>query len=113
VSHHADERPAPGAWTFLTDHAHVLVAIARRPRADAPELAAAVGLGVAEVRAVLGDLQDAGYVRRIRHGDTSYTIIDRGKALRHPVERHHPVGRLLDAVESPADVLRGRLAVPD
>ncbi len=99
-------------WTFLTDHARVLVLLAREPRSTAQQLAQQAGLDVATVAAILRDLEAGEYVRRNRHGDTTYTTIDRAKPLRHPVERHHPVGRLLDAVQSPADVLRDRLAAP-
>lgn len=101
------------AWTFLTDHAHVLVLLARDPRGDVPALAEGTGLDVPTVARILTDLQDAGYVRRDHRGEVTYTTIDRAKPLRHPIEAHHPVGRLLDAVQSPADVLRGRLAGTD
>jgi DNA-binding IclR family transcriptional regulator len=96
-------------WTFLTDHAHVLVLLAREPRAEAAQLAAESGLGVRDVGRILSDLEAAGYIRRTHQGETTFTTIDRSKPLRHAVERHHPVGDLLDAVQSPADVLRDRL----
>ena len=98
------------SWTFLTDHAHVLVLRAREPRTDVPGLADQTGLDRATVAAVLRDLEAEGDVRRTHRGSTTYTTIDRARTLRHPVERHHPVGRLLDAVQSPADVLRRRLS---
>lgn len=97
------------SWTFLTDHAHVLVLLAREPRTDVPELADQTGLDRATVAAILRDLEAEGYVRRKHRGSGVYTTIDRARTLRHPVERHHPVGRLLNAVQSPADVLRSRL----
>lgn len=100
-------------WTFLTDHAHVLVLLAREPRSTVPQLVQQAGLDVATVSAILRDLEAGGYVGREQHADTTYTTIDRTRPLRHPVERQHPVGRLLYAVESPGDVLRDRLAAPD
>lgn len=99
-------------WTFLTDHAHVLVLLAREPRSDVPALAAEVGLTVQEVAVILRDLEEGGYIRCEHRGAATYTVVDRAKPLRHPVERHHPVGRLLNAVQSPRDVLRERLARP-
>ncbi len=99
-------------WTFLTDHAHVLVVLARDPRADAGAVAEQVGLEPGAVETILDDLEADGYVeRRPSRGAVTYTVIDRAQPLRHPVERHHPVGRLLDAVQSPTDVLRERLGV--
>ncbi len=100
---------APG-WTFLTDHAHVLVVLARQPRGDVHEVARETGLDPARTAAIIGDLERAGYVRRQQEDGVTYTAVDRAKPLRHRVEAHHPVGRLLDAVQSPADVLRTRLA---
>ena len=58
-------------------------------------------------------LERAGFIRRERKGATKLTFIDRTKALRHPVEGHHAVGKLLDAVESSADVLRDRVVGTD
>lgn len=87
--------------------------LAREPRSDVRALARATGIEDKTVRAVLRELEAEGYIRRERRGDLTLTLIDRAKPLRHPVERHHPVGRLLDAVESPADVLRDWVAAKD
>jgi len=94
----------------LTDHAHVLVVLARDPRSDARAVAKATGLDIDIIQAILRDLEEAGYIRRERQDTTEFTFINRAMALRHPVEGHHAVGRLLHAVESSADVLRDRLA---
>ncbi len=75
-----------------------------------PALARECGLEAAAIDAILRDLEQAGYIRR--RSSTSI-FIDRHRPLRHPVERHHPVGRLLDAVMSPADILLDRLGVKD
>jgi len=69
------------------------------------------GLDIERVTLVLQDLEEDGYVRRDHRGDTTFTTIDRGRTLRGDLEHAHPVGRLIDAVESPADVLRERLGV--
>lgn len=100
-------------WTFLTDHAHVLILLARDPRTSAESLADELGVDLDIVERVLDDLEDSGYIKRERKGGTVFTYIDRDKPLRHSVEKHHPVGRLINAVESPADVLRDRLSGMD
>jgi DNA-binding IclR family transcriptional regulator len=100
-------------WTFLSDHAHVLVELAREPRSTPAAVAKATGIDADAVSLILRDLEQGGYIRREREGGTEFTFIDRQRPLRHNVERHHPVGRLLDAVESPADTLRDRLAAMD
>ena len=96
-------------WTFLTGHAHVLVLLARDPRSTVTDLARRAGIAPREVREILDDLVQAGYVTRRREREATFHLIDRTLPLRHPVEAHHPVGRLLDAVETPAEVLRERV----
>jgi len=93
-------------WTFLSDHAHVLVVLARDPRSDGRAVAKATGTDIDTVQVILHELEEAGFIRREREGATEFTFIDRTKTLRHPVEGHHAVGRLLHAVESSSDVLR-------
>jgi hypothetical protein len=100
-------------WTFLSDHAHVLIALAQDPRSDAAAAARATGIDVKVVGKILRDLEAGGYIRRERQGSTEFTFINRDKPLRHRVERHHPVGRLLHAVESPGETLRDRLTSKD
>ena len=96
-------------WTFLSDHAQVLVVLARDPRNDARAVAKATGIDIDRVRAILRDLEEARFIRRERKGGTDFTFINREMALHHAVEGHHAVGRLLDAVESSADALRDRI----
>jgi len=100
-------------WTFLTDHAHVLILLARDPRTDAESLADQLGVDLDIVEQILDDLEEGGYIKRERRSGTLFTYIDRDKALRHSVEQHHPVGQLINAVESPADVLRDRIGGMD
>ncbi len=99
-------------WAFLTDHAHVLVLLAREPRSTVAELARALDIEAPTVEAILKDLENTGYIRAVAARTPAYAI-DRASPLRHPVEAHHAVGRLLDAVHSPADVLAERLAAHD
>lgn len=96
-------------WTFLTDHGHVLVCLARDPYVSDASLADQVGIDDAELERILADLDEAGYVVAQREGgEVVRRVVNRDLPLRHPVEAHHPVGQLLDAVQSPADVLRAR-----
>ncbi len=96
-------------WTFLTDHAHVLVLLARDPRSEPEAIADELGVDLDIIEEVFTDLEEGGYIRRERKGGKVFTYIDREQPLRHSVEKHHPVGRLIDAVETPADVLHDRI----
>lgn len=87
--------PSPG-WTFLTNHAHVLVALARDPDVRLRDVAVLVGVTERSVQSIVADLEAAGYVRRVRVGRRNRYEIDPTGPLRHPAERHHAVGELLD-----------------
>ncbi len=62
------ERSTTRGWTFLTNHAQVLLAIAQNPDLRVREIAGATGITERYAYRVLGDLQSAGYVDRVRHG---------------------------------------------
>jgi hypothetical protein len=64
-----------GSWTLLTGHGHVLVEIARNPRARIRDIAPVVGLTERTVQAIVADLNAAGYLTRTRIGRrTRYTV---------------------------------------
>ena len=59
--------PVPN-WTFLTNHAHVVVAISRDPDLRHRDIAHLVGITPGAVVKILGDLEDAGVVKVERVG---------------------------------------------
>lgn len=85
-------------WTFLTNHAHVLICLARDPRVLVRELAPMVGITERAVMAIIADLEDAGVVVRQREGRTNRYRIKAELPLRHRVERHRKVRDLLAMV---------------
>ncbi|AOT62267.1 helix-turn-helix domain-containing protein [Streptomyces fradiae] len=84
-------------WTFLTNHARVLLHIARDPDVRLRDVAASVGITERAVQLIVGDLEAAGYLTRTRVGRRNRYTIDPTVALRHPAEADHPVGDLLGA----------------
>lgn len=87
------------AWTFLSNHAHVLVAIAREPEARVRELAQLVGITERAVLQILADLEASGALVRRRVGRRTRYQIDHSVALRHPLEHHRTVGDIVGLVE--------------
>ncbi|SCF38486.1 DNA-binding transcriptional regulator, MarR family [Micromonospora viridifaciens] len=82
-------------WTFLTNHGHVLLAIARNPTARLRDVADEVGVTERAAQAIVADLEAGGYLRRTRVGRRNeYTINPRGH-FRHPAEADQQVGALL------------------
>ena len=57
-----------GSWTLLTGHGHVLVEIARNPKARIRDIAAAAGITERTAQAIVADLEEAGYITRTRTG---------------------------------------------
>ena len=87
------------SWTFITHHAQVLLAVARRPDASVAEIAEAAEITERSAYRVLADLQQAGYVRRSRRGRHNRYEINRGLPLRDPTVENGLVGDLLKLVE--------------
>ncbi len=85
-------------WTFLTNHAHVLVCIARDPEVRLRDVAVQVGVTERAAQMAVADLEEGGYLRRERVGRRNrYHLTGRAR-LRHPLEEHVRVRDLLDLV---------------
>jgi DNA-binding transcriptional ArsR family regulator len=95
--------PDDAAWTFLTNHSHVLVCLVADPEATVEEIARRVGITERSARRIIGDLEAAEYLSRERVGRRNRYRFDSKKRLRHPVERHRTVGALLDLVAGGAE----------
>ena len=89
-----------GRWVFLTNHAHVLLCIARDPQARARDIAAQVGITERATQRILADLRTEGYITRTKVGRRNrYTINPRGH-LRHPIFRDLAIGPLLEVLNT-------------
>ncbi|MFB8248953.1 helix-turn-helix transcriptional regulator [Streptomyces sp. NPDC001046] len=82
-------------WTFLTNHARVLIFLANDPEARLRDVADRIGITERAVQLIVADLEAAGYLTRTRVGRRNRYTIDPTVALRHPSEADHPVGDLL------------------
>lgn len=97
-----------GEWTFLTNHAHTLLCIARDPGIRLRDVAERVGVTERAAQRIVADLVEAGYLDRLREGRRNYYRIRADRPLRHPVEHGHRIGEILavlheskDSTESP------------
>ncbi|MFD7710798.1 helix-turn-helix transcriptional regulator [Streptomyces sp. NPDC059785] len=91
-----DGAPAPHVgWTFLTNHARVLAAIADDPHVRIRDLAAHCRLTERAVHNIISDLEQEGYLSHTREGRSNTYRIAPSKVLRHPAESNLPVARLL------------------
>jgi DNA-binding MarR family transcriptional regulator len=96
------ERPDGGSWTFLTNHGHALVALARDGDLRIRDLATALGVTERTAQTIVNDLVAAGYVERTRVGTRSRYAVQLDLPFRHAVEREHSVGELLAVLQRDA-----------
>lgn len=82
-------------WTFLTNHARVLVTIARDPAVRLRDVALVCGLTERTVQTIVTDLEADGYLRRVRDGRRNRYEISPGAVFRHPAEAGVQVAGLL------------------
>ncbi|MEY4361580.1 MAG: hypothetical protein RL391_886 [Actinomycetota bacterium] len=85
-------------WTFLSNHAHVLVCLAEDPNALVREVALRVGITERRVNGIIGELEAAGIIRIRKVGRRNSYSVNRRARLRHPLESHKTVDDLLNAV---------------
>ncbi|MFE4825116.1 helix-turn-helix transcriptional regulator [Streptomyces sp. NPDC056704] len=85
-------------WTFLTNHARVLVSIADDPGTRIRDIAARCRLTERAVQKIISDLEQNGYLTHTRQGRSNRYCIEDGTSLRHPAEAGLTVAGLLAAL---------------
>lgn len=95
-----------GSWTFLSNHAHVLVCLARDSDARLRDVASLVGITERAVHRIVTELEEGGVITRTRAGRRNHYEIQPSAALRHPMESHRTVGGLLIMLLEPAEARR-------
>src|SRR5579875_1213072 len=100
-----DARPG---WTFLTNHAQVLVCIAHDPGIRLREIGERVGITERAAHRIVVELADAGYITRERNGRRNRYTVNGHFPLPDPVAREQNVGELLAILTGPATDRTGR-----
>ena len=88
----------PRTWTFLTNHAQVLLCLAQTPDIRLREVAERVGITERATQRILAELIDTGYVKAERVGRRNRYTVDREHAMRHSSQLGHEIGALLEAL---------------
>ena len=100
----AEELPG---FTYLTNHAHVLVALHTSPEMRVRDLAGVIGITERAVQRILVDLEAVGVLEKERLGRRNRYRIARKCRLRHPLEEHCSIGGLLDWIAGTKPVKAG------
>jgi predicted transcriptional regulator len=79
------------SWTFLSNHAHALVCVAKNPDVRLSEVAELVGIRERTVHRIVHELIDAGYIAVTKVGRNNVYSVDLDKPLRHPLEAEHNI----------------------
>lgn len=93
----AEQHPQP-TWTFLSNHAHVVVCIARDPSIRLRDIAAAVGITERAAQRIVSELAEAGYLERTRSGRRNRYRVRLDRPLRHPLEAEAELGSVITGV---------------
>jgi DNA-binding transcriptional ArsR family regulator len=91
---------ASRGWTFITNHAQVLLAVAQKPDRRVREIAAATDITERYAYQVLRDLEDAGYVERRRQGRSNLYRVHPELALGDPMVEGHSLWELLRLIDT-------------
>lgn len=92
-----------GAWSFLTNHARVLLSITEDPSVRLREVAERVGITERAAHRIINDLVAAGYVSRERIGRRNHYTVRRDLPLPDRLSRTQPLGELLTILTPRAD----------
>jgi DNA-binding Lrp family transcriptional regulator len=94
-------------WTLLTSHGHVLVEIARNPQIRVREISAIIGITERATQAIIADLEQAGYVQRVRMGRRTHYVLNADSPFRHSAQDGLRVGPFLELLTRVMSVTDG------
>src|SRR5688500_6236933 len=83
------------SWSFLTNHAQVLLYIAHDPGVRLREIGEAVGISERAAHRIVVELAAAGYISRRRNGRRNHYTIQSHLPLPDPLARKRKLGDLL------------------
>jgi predicted transcriptional regulator len=83
-------------WSFLTNHARVLLCIARDPGARLRDIATALDITERTAHGIVTDLADAGYVVKEKEGRRNRYQIQGHLPLSEPSSRERTIGEVLN-----------------
>ena len=85
-------------WSFLTNHARVLVCIAHDPGVRLRDIAATVGITERSAHSIVTDLTSAGYVVKNKDGRRNRYQVQSHLPLPEAKTRERTIGDVLDVL---------------
>ena len=93
-------------WTFITNHAAVLSLLTKYPRITAKEISQEAGITERSVWIIIGDLDQAGYITKIREGRGVRYVVNLDRPMRHKTQQDVAVSRLLSILTAEGSCLK-------
>jgi hypothetical protein len=95
------ENTRPG-WTFLTNHARVLICVAHDSGIRLRDVGERVGITERAAHRIVSELLSAGYITKIRTGRRNQYTVNADLPLPDPLARTQRVGDLLAILPQPS-----------
>lgn len=83
-------------WTFLSNHARVLIQVSQKPDALLAELAQLLGVSLRAVQGIVADLERDDFIEVVKNGRRNHYQIKEQAHFRHPLESDHEIRQLLE-----------------
>ena len=87
-------------WTFLTNHARVLILIAETPNIRLRDVAVRIGITERAAQRIVGDLEADGYLSHEKEGRRNRYNLHPDAHLRHPLGHEIQIGQLVEFISS-------------
>jgi hypothetical protein len=97
-------------WSFLTNHARVLVCIAHDPGVRLRDIATTLDITERSAYSIVTDLTDSGYVVKDKDGRRNRYQIRPHLPLRETITRERTIGEVLDVLVDSKTSPRARRA---
>ena len=91
----------PKTWTFLTNHAAVLISVARDPGLRIRDIAEEVGITERAAHSILADLVKEGYLSITKDGRRNTYEVHPEVRMRRDLARDHRIGEIVDILGNP------------
>jgi MarR family len=100
------------AWSFLTNHARVLLCIAQDPGIRLREIGDAIGITERATHRIVVELANAGYIARTRSGRRNHYTIQSDLPFPDPLAREQKIGDLLAVLAGQPPAKSKKLPAP-
>ncbi len=95
-------------WTFVTNHAVVLIFIARHPMITVQEVALKISISERAIRRIIGDLYGSGYIARRKEGRWVRYKVNHHTRFRHKNQKGKAVAEFFNALNGGGWILQNK-----